>query len=252
MRVTPVPLCLAFLVLSSVALSLPAAAQPTVMVEQGLGSQTYFPEGTLASMYPQLTESEAFLARLQSGFVLDQPFPRKLEALQEVRAIILNDIPASALNGFMGRLTLRRYVEQGGRLLMFGGPLSFGKGDITGSFLEDLLPVTVTGPWDLVKATNSEVQPGRASPVTQGLTWEDRPRIYYYHKVLPKPGAEVLLTCEGQPLLVTGRYGQGRVAVFLGAFMTGEPPANETFLYQWTGYRLLLGRVLRWLFEKGP
>ncbi|HEY3397595.1 MAG TPA: glutamine amidotransferase [Armatimonadota bacterium] len=227
-----------------------ADAQSTVLVAKGFGSQTYLPDGALAAMYPQLTEIDTFLARLQTGWVLDQPFPQKLAALSDVRAVVLADVPASALNGFMGRLTLRRYVEQGGSLLVFGGPLSFGKGEIAGSFLEDILPVTVSGPWDLVKATAPAVKVAKSSPVTDGLKWTESPKFYYYHKVTAKPGAEVLLACEGAPVLVTGRYGKGRVAVVLGTFL-GEPRPGETFFYQWSGYRPLLGRTLRWLFDRG-
>ncbi|MHB9025554.1 MAG: glutamine amidotransferase [Armatimonadota bacterium] len=230
-----------------IGLWLPGGAQRTVMVAKGFGSQVYFPEGTIVAAYPNLIEQVTYLARLQSGYALDQPFPKSVDALRDVRGIVLADIPASALSGFMGRRALRQYVERGGSLLYFGGPLAFGKGGVAGSFLEDIFPVTVTGPWDQVKAANPAVRIAKSSPLTQDLRWNDSPKVYYYHKVIPKPGVDILLTCDGSPILVTGRYGKGRVAVVMATNLLGGPHPNETFFFQWSGYRPLLQRVLYWL-----
>ena len=50
-----------------------------------------------------------------------------------------------------------------------------------------------------------------------------------------RPGAQVLLTAAGRPLLVRGRYGQGAVLVWLGTPM-GDPPAGVTPYWQSAGW----------------
>jgi len=37
------------------------------------------------------------VAKLQTGFVLDQPFPKSLSGLKDVKMIVPADVPASAL-----------------------------------------------------------------------------------------------------------------------------------------------------------
>jgi len=221
----------------------------TILVIRGLGHQVYLPDPTTWKP-AQAVLKDAYVAKLQTGFVLDQPFPKSLAALKDVKVIVLADVPASALGGLMGRRTLRRFVEAGGSLCMFGGPLAYGKGELAGSDLEDLLPVTTTGPWDIVKATSPTIALGRSSDLTQGLAWDKKPVVHYYHKVKPRPGNDVLLTCEGNPLLVTSRPGKGRAALFMGTYL-GQPGPNETSLYRWPDYPSLIARTMQWLFAEG-
>jgi uncharacterized membrane protein len=232
----------------------PAAAAPrapagdTVLVLAGFGNQTCFPAHALSGL-TNLTFKYTYPARIQTGYVLDQPFPRKLEELNGVGAIVVADVPASTLSGLMGRRTLRQFVEQGGGLLVFGGPFALGKGDIAGSAFEAALPVATTGPWDLVKARSRAVKLAKASPITEGLRWDARPVLPYYQKTVAKPGSEVLLEADGFPVLITGRYGKGRVAVFAGTDM-GAPGKDEVLFYKWPDYGTLLGRVMQWLLKR--
>jgi len=227
--------------------ALPAGQRRTILVLKGLGNQVYLPDQANWKP-PGAVVKEAYVARRQTGFVLDEPFPKSLAALKDVKVIVLADVPASALNGLMGRRTLRQFVESGGSLCVFGGPLAYGKGELIGSALEDVLPVTITGPWDLVRATVPTINVSRrSSTLTRGLSWNKRPLIYYYHKVAARPQASILLECEGNPLLVTGYVGKGKVALFMGTYL-GEPRRGETFFYRWADYPVLLGRTLQWLF----
>ncbi|MDD5705691.1 MAG: glutamine amidotransferase [Kiritimatiellae bacterium] len=222
-----------------------AGTGDTVLVVAGLGNQTYFP----ANMRPNtLRLAYSYLAITQTGTVLDQPFPKNLEALKGVRLIVLADIPASALNGLMGRKNLRAFVENGGSLLVFGGPFAFGKGEYADSAFEPVLPITMTGPWDLVKTKAGVVKVAKTSPITAGLRWDERPSLRYYHRTTAKPDAETLLECDGFPVLVTGRYGKGKVAVFAGTYL-GEPAKGNVLLYEWSGYSELLARVVQWLLN---
>ena len=232
----------------AVGTSAPARQRKTILVLRGLGHQVYLPAS--AKWKPaQAVVKSAYVARRQTGFVLDAPFPKSLKGLKDVKVIVLADVPASALNGLMGRRTLRRFVEAGGGLCMFGGPLAYGKGALAGSALEDLLPVTTTGPWDLVKASSPAITLGVSSALTRNLAWDRKPVVHYYHKVVARAGKRVLLACEGNPLLVTGRPGDGKVALFMATCL-GEPGKDETFLFRWSDYPALIGRTMRWLFAQ--
>lgn len=97
-----------------------------------------------------------------------------------------------------------------------------------------------------MRAKSAEVRVAKVSPVTDGLRWNEKPVVRYYHKTAAKSGAEILLECDGSPLLVTGRYGKGKVAIFAGTYL-GVPAQAEVFLYQWSDYPTLLSRVVQWL-----
>ena len=66
--------------------------------------------------------------------------------------------------------------------------------------------------------------------------------------MLPKNGAKVLLTAGEKPILVTGEYGKGRVAVFAGTVM-GDLPAHRTAFWDWDGWPALVSITLQWLSE---
>ena len=223
----------------------PAPAHRTALVLAGLGNRTYFPADKLAKTM-KLTTTYAYVANTSRGWVLDQPFPRRLSDLNGIGVVVLADVPASALGGLMRRRTLRRFVERGGGLLVFGGPFSLGKGVVAACAFEPALPITTMGPWDMVKAKSRVVQVAKDSPIASGLAWKDRPLLFYYQKTVAKPGADVLLTCDGFPVLVTGQYGKGRVAVFAGTYL-GSFAAHEAFFYHWPDYTKLLTRVILWL-----
>jgi len=224
-----------------------ASAQENILVLAGLGNTAYVP-AKLFTPALGMTPRYSYLANALTGFVLDQPFPKKLEGLRGLELIVLADVPASAFNGLMGRRALRQFVEIGQGLLVFGGPFALGKGELEDCAFEDALPVTTTGPWDLVKADNPVVKVGKPSPITNGLHWEQKPVISYYQKVIPKPGAEVLLKCGEAPLLVTGTYGEGRVAVFTGTYL--EAAKGQTLIFDWPDYATMLGRLTWWLTQR--
>ena len=216
----------------------------TVLVLAGLGHRICFPQDALAQA-TGLPFKYAYMVNA-GGLRLGQPFPKRLDGLNGVGVVVMANVSAAALNGFEGRRTLRQFVQRGGGLLVFGGPLSLGKGEMAGCAFEPALPVTTTGPWDLVKAKSPVVTPAKASPITAGLAWSGKPVLVYYQKTAAKPGADVLLECDGFPMLVTGRYGKGRVAVFAGTYL-GTPGHGAVLFHQWPDYTTLLTRVIRWL-----
>jgi uncharacterized membrane protein len=124
---------------------------------------------------------------------------------------------------------MKRYVQEGGALMMIGGENSFGEGGYDQTELADVIPV--------VSATNTAQPPseepftvrltaeGRRHPVTQladsaeesARLWASLPAIPGINAVKAKPGARVLLehplmSVGGQnaPVLVAADEGRGR------------------------------------------
>ncbi|MCL5674926.1 MAG: glutamine amidotransferase [Candidatus Omnitrophica bacterium] len=221
-----------------------AHARDTILVLAGLGNKTYLP---VKLLHETFTFKYSYLASLQTGFVLDKPFPQNFKKLKGIKIIIMADVPASALNGLLGRMALWEFVKHGGGLLYFGGPFAFGKGDIRDSLLESVLPVTTTGPWDMIKSPGHVKTTGYSS-ITAELDWSKNPYIFYEQKVKPKSGSNTLLRCNGTPVLITGRYGKGKVAVFTGTYFGNlQKNKNHVFFYKWQDYPELLTRILNWL-----
>ena len=79
------------------------------------------------------------------------------EPPSQFRAVILNNVPASALpRSFVDALP--KFVRDGGGLIMVGGNRSFGLGGYIGSPIEDILPVTLVPPHTEKKRLNVAVQ----------------------------------------------------------------------------------------------
>lgn len=143
---------------------------------------------------------------------------------------------------------LRGFAEQGGGLLMVGGYLSFSGIDAKARWgrtpLSAALPVAVLDRDDRVELSGGAA-PTATTPhaITAGLgsTWPD---LLGLNEVVAKPGTSVLAECAGHPLLVVGSYGAGRAAAFTSDLAPHwAPPA----FMEWSGYRPLFDRTVRWL-----
>lgn len=126
---------------------------------------------------------------------------------------------------------IKGYVQNGGRLLVTGGPYSLGLGSFTESGLAELLPVRLQE-FDLrwIKEGTSFKRSSTADFDLSG-----NPKAYWIHDVKPKQDADVLLTAGDLPLLICGRYGKGRVTVFTATPM-GIPAEGETPFWEWSGW----------------
>jgi uncharacterized membrane protein len=141
-----------------------------------------------------------------------------------------------------GRKNLREFVFRGGTLFVGGGARAFGHGGYPNTFLEDILPVNVRR-FDLRKAEGERqlIGPAADQTITEGIPFADEPRNFYFHKVDLKPGAEVLLTAPGTPILSRWKVGRGTVYA-----MTGTPLGEGGGMpwWQWDGWNTLLDRIL--------
>jgi uncharacterized membrane protein len=160
-------------------------------------------------------------------------FPADADALSKYSLVLLSNINPCAV-GFQARSMLRDWVEQGGTLIVTGGPNAFGKGQTRGTMLEDVLPIQVR-PDDL--GDGGSFQPGEALPPTCP-PYRGQAGSYLIHRTTAKPGAKVALQCNGCPLLAYQKVGLGTVVVFTGTGLENDqkvqPFWSERAWGQWS------------------
>jgi uncharacterized membrane protein len=176
-------------------------------------------------------------------------FPATYEELFSYHTIVLSDVNYRAL-GDKAFEMLCDDVEQGGALLVVGGPYALGNGEFKDTRFLELLPVKLQGPFDLKWAGRGKswdlVPANAAGALLRGVFFNPPPKVFWHHFVTAKEGAQVHLTAGGQPALVTGVYGRGRVAV-LTLSPTGKSGTGETAWWDWQGWFPLLRNTVAWL-----
>jgi uncharacterized membrane protein len=131
-------------------------------------------------------------------------------------------------------------VENGGALIMAGGYLSFqgfeAKARFAGSAVERVLPVTCLTHDDRVEAPEG-AQPVIADashPVLAGVP-AGMPALLGYNKVVLKPGATLVASVGGDPLIATAQ---------VGPHWCPEP------FVQWNGFAPLMSNMIDWVTAK--
>jgi uncharacterized membrane protein len=190
------------------------------------------------------------LAKIGFDYVpMDDPFP---EGMLErgYRLIILSDYPSRNFPpGAMKKMA--RKVEEGTSLLMIGGWESF-HGLIGGYQTSDLvpvLPVECLSEDDRLNWCQGLIPEVVAPhPILKGLPWDEPPMVCGCNRVKPKKDATVVLGLrkllikngklamdkESLPLLVLGKYGQGRT----GAVTTDFAPHWVGGMVDWGAERI--------------
>ena len=123
-------------------------------------------------------------------------------------------------------VVLRDWVAGGGGLAMIGGYLSFqgieGKANYRSTALAEVLPVELEPGDDRQEAPDGAV--GRVAAAEHPIT--------------------VLATIGEWPLLVVGRFGEGRVLAFASDIGPHWAPRSFT---EWPGYTRLWSQAITWL-----
>jgi uncharacterized membrane protein len=147
---------------------------------------------------------------------------------------------------------LAEWVENGGALIMAGGYLSFqgfeAKARFAGSAVERVLPVTCLTHDDRVEAPEG-AQPvivDAGHPVLAGVP-VGMPALLGYNKVVLKPGATLVATVGGDPLIATAQVGKGRSLVWTSDI--GPHWCPEPFV-QWNGFAPLMSNMIDWVTAK--
>lgn len=213
------------------------AKSKTVLWLYGLFSQYYPLEQVLGAL-------GCAVERVESGGGL----PEEVEELLAYRAIVISNMGAAHLTAD-GRAALAQYVRAGGRLLVIGGSLSLGNGQTTGTDLEELLPASLSGPFDTrpLPRASQLLQPAPKSPFA-ALPWKDAPRLYWAHRVAPRPGAALLLTANAQPVLLDWPCARGTVMLY-AATVEGDPQPPDTPAWTWNGWGSLWYTALQRLLK---
>ncbi|GLY81684.1 glutamine amidotransferase [Actinoallomurus iriomotensis] len=188
-------------------------------------------------------------------------FPGDAAALAEYDVVVLSDIGANSLQlapevfeqarpGTDRIAVLRGWVGDGGGLLMIGGYLSFtgfeAKAAYRNTLLHEVLPVELLPEDDRVElpaGARADVT-GPDHPALGGVDG-DWPLLLGYNRVRPRPGADVLATLNGDPLVAVGGHGSGRSAVFTSDCSPHWAPTP--FCEEWDGYAKVFGGLVEWL-----
>ena len=190
--------------------------------------------------------SHPWYKNLQPG----EYFPADYATLFKYDAVLMTAGDGRRL-GATGRRMLRDYVHCGGGLVVLGGYVSFGKGRDQGSWLEEILPVTLGGPWDLAPARDPALH-GQETGVPECLVFPPhwQPQALWVHQAAPKPGATVAWTADGKPALVFGKYGNGWVVAVLATDLGKAPDESRLFFRtpEWPG---MLAGILKWVATPG-
>ena len=181
-------------------------------------------------------------------------FPASPSQFRDCNVIVLAGCRAGSIASESQQL-LKQWVTHGGGLLVTGNVTGLGAGGYHGTVIEELLPIVVAEGNDLQKTPDGAVivptEPGRAF-FDDRVPWCQKPRVYWVNRpVQLKDGVEVLLTADGQPLLVRWTVGNGRVVVFTGTVCGVSQPGQLTF-WDWDGWPIVLSDVLAWLAQVPP
>lgn len=196
-------------------------------------------------------------------------FPLTLQDLQPYGAVILSDIGSNTLllhpdvwlhgKPVPNRLKLLRdYVRGGGGLMMIGGYYSFqginGAARYHRTPVEEVLPVTCLPQDDRIEIPEgfkAEVIGPADHPILEGLG-TDWPLLLGINEVTVKSGPDIAVLARlpdgegGHPLLVTGRYENGRTLAWTSDI--GPHWVPQAFA-DWQGYGRLWRQGLAWLTQ---
>ena len=181
-----------------------------------------------------------------------ETFPRTYDELFRYDLIVLSDVNYKAL-GDIAIEMICDYVHEGGSLLVVGGPYAYGNGEFEGSRFLDVLPVHLSGPFDLKWAGKGKSWKLKAtSPdhaVLRDVSFAQEPRVFWHHFLTAKKDAIVVLKAGEKPVLILGRYGKGKVAA-LALSPTGVGAEGEVQWWDWDGWFPLVRNLFAWAKRK--
>ncbi|MCE9613882.1 MAG: glutamine amidotransferase [Lentisphaerae bacterium] len=208
-------------------------------------------EGLLANVYRcgELLAHAGWttdVARIKifNGVIQLPGFPVGAPELRAHRLVILANATLDALAPEQ-RYQLRRFVEDGGGLLVLGGKTAYGNGGLRGSFLEDVVPVVTADSAFDIEAQSAPLTAGPDAPAL-ALALPRGLAAPFVHRATVKPGSLLLATAGDRPYLVGGTFGRGRVACLLGT-PYGRAPTGQRLITEWSGYPPFFHAVVAWL-----
>ena len=176
--------------------------------------------------------------------------------LLQFKVVILGNLSATELTE-QRAANLVRFVETGGSLVLLGGTRGWGADGFSKTALQALLPVRSHGTEVLESKEPLMVELTETARAHPAFAGDDRlwavipPVLTVFPDAEPKPGAEVLVsvaTPRGlQPMVVTQRYGQGRVAAIFTDSLWRWQLSPET---QQQPYARFWTQLLAWMLPE--
>jgi hypothetical protein len=169
------------------------------------------------------------------------------DQLAQFKIAILGNMDAETL-GVERAKSLVKFVDEGGSLILLGGDDAWGASGFASSPLKTLLPVQRdwSAPAQEGKFKTVLTKEGQAHPALQSLVkkWNrPMPVLSIYPGSKPSAGATTVLTADNEPLIVTQRFGQGKVAAIMSNSLWRwqlEPGQQDEYLSFWDG-------LMQWL-----
>lgn len=172
------------------------------------------------------------------------------EQLAQFKIAILGNLDAKALGETRAK-ALVKFVEDGGSLMLLGGDDAWSERGFSATALKALMPVqreagrqAEEGKFNVVLTKD-----GMAHPALQNIAqkWsKPMPVLSIYPGSTPSPGATIVMTADNRPLIVTQRFGQGKVAAILSNSLWRwqlEPGQKEEYTALWDG-------LIQWLMPQ--
>jgi uncharacterized membrane protein len=218
---------------------------------------TTFHEGY--SFLKAALEESGYGVDIIENHVAPVQFPDTAEALSQYSTIILSDIGANTLllhpktwlqsaRSANKLHAIAEYVKNGGGLIMVGGYLTFtgieAKGCWKDTVVEECLPVRLMATDDRSEHPEGIVGEvvNASHPVLAGVDGQ-LPALLGYNRTSLAPGAELLATVGGHPLVAVTESGKGRSAVFTSDC---SPHWCPTEFVNWPGYKQLFANLCAW------
>ncbi|MCF7853831.1 MAG: glutamine amidotransferase [Candidatus Pacebacteria bacterium] len=173
--------------------------------------------------------------------------------LGQYKVLILGNMEQSALTESNYR-SIRDFVDNGGGLLLLGGGKALGSsGWRDAPFLKEILPVTLEdgGHFEEGHFTVDLTDVGRTHPALRKLPYQQLgfpPILSLWRPVSVGGFSSVLVaTPDGAPVVVTRRYGQGRVALLLTNSLWRWQLGGATGSEEKSLYNSFITQLVHWL-----
>ncbi len=172
------------------------------------------------------------------------------DQLAQFKIVILGNMDGPTLGEERAR-ALVKFVDEGGSLILLGGDDAWGANGFAATPLKELLPIQRD--WS-VPATEGKynvvlTKEGAAHPALQSLVkkWtRPMPVLSVYPGSKPSAGATTVMSADNEPLIVTQRFGQGKVAAILSNSLwrwQTQPGQQDEYLSFWDG-------LIQWLMPQ--
>lgn len=214
-----------------------------------------------AGFFIEMLQAKGYKVDYVPAHEIEKKVPDTVEGFKKYDCVIISDVGANTF--LLGRKTFNQslvvpnklvamadYVKNGGSLLMVGGYMSFTGIDAKSRYgqspLRDCLPVDMLINDDRVEIPEG-ITPLKVDkhPVIDALP-DKWPALLGYNQFSAKDDSITLAKVGNDPLLVLGKYGNGKTAAFASDLAPHWAPPG---FVNWEHYPTLWGSLIQWLSE---